>query len=505
MLLSCSLPATYTSQRPQLAHLLAGSKCSTATSPAMPSSGDTAGGRPHVVLLPSAGMGHLVPFGRLAVALSSVHGCDVSVVTVLPTVSTAETKHLEGLFDAFPAIRRLDFQLAAFDASEFPGADAFFLRFEAIRRSAPLFGPLLAGAGASALVTDITLTSIVIPVAKEMRIPCHILFTASAAMLSLCAYFPTYLEDNAGSGIGDVDIPGVYRIPKASIPQALHDPNHLFTRQFVANGRSLANAAGILVNTFDALDVEAVAAVQKDSAVSGFPPVFSVGPLLPVCFPAGNQAKNPANYIEWLDAQPARSVVYVSFGSRNAILGVQLKELAAGLEASGHRFLWVVKSTVVDKDDAAELSDLLGEGFLERVQKRALVTKAWVEQEEVLRHESVGLFVSHCGWNSVTEAATSGVPVLALPRAGDQRVNAGVVARAGLGVWVDSWSWDGEEWVVSGEEISEKVKVTMRDEALRKTAASLGVAAAAAVANGGSSHRCLADFVRLCLAGTDIP
>ncbi|KAF0903436.1 hypothetical protein E2562_027720 [Oryza meyeriana var. granulata] len=464
----------------------------------MPSSGDTADRRPHVVLIPSAGMGHLVPFGRLAVALSSGHGCDVSLVTVLPTVSTAESKHLEALFDAFPAVRRLDSQLAPFDESEFPGADPFFLRFEAMRRSAPLLGPLLTGAGSSALVTDIALTSVVIPVANELRLPCHILFTASAAMLSLCAYFPTYLDAHAGSGVGDVDIPGVYRIPKASIPQALHDPNHLFTRQFVANGRSLTNAAGILVNTFEALEPEAVAALRQGTVASGFPPVFAVGPLLPASSPGVNQANDPANYMDWLDAQPARSVVYVSFGSRKAVSGEQLRELAAGLEASGYRFLWVVKSTVVDRDDAAELSDLLGEGFLERLEKRGLVTKAWVEQEEVLKHEAVGLFVSHCGWNSVTEAAASGVPVLALPRFGDQRVNSGVVARAGLGVWVDSWSWEGEEGVVTGGEMSEKVKAMMGDEAMRRKPASLAEAAATAVADGGSSRRCLAEFARLC-------
>ncbi|XP_047068026.1 UDP-glycosyltransferase CGT-like [Lolium rigidum] len=466
----------------------------------MPTSGDGPGDLPraHVVLLPSAGMGHLVPFSRLAVALSP--SCDVSVAAVLPTVSSAESAHLDALFAAFPAVRRLDFPLAPFDASEFPAsADPFFLRFEAMRRSVPLLlGPILAGAGASALVTDIALASVVIPVAKDLRLPCYVLFTASAAMLSLCVHFPAYLDASAGGSVGDVDIPGVYRIPKASVPQALHDPNHLFTRQFVANGRMLATSDGILVNSFDALEPEAIAALRDGTVATGFPPVFSVGPLAPVSFPSGETAKNQPPYMRWLEAQPAGSVVYVSFGSRKAISRDQLRELAAGLEASGHRFLWVVKSTVVDRDDDADLSELLGEGFLQRVQGRGMVTKGWVEQEEVLKQESVGLFVSHCGWNSVTEAAAGGLPVLAWPRFGDQRVNAGVVARSGLGVWCDRWSWEGDEGMVSREEIAEKVKAVMADEAVSKEAAGVRDAAASAVADGGSSHGNLAQFVQRC-------
>uniref|UniRef100_A0ACD5VCG6 Uncharacterized protein n=2 Tax=Avena sativa TaxID=4498 RepID=A0ACD5VCG6_AVESA len=466
----------------------------------MPTSGDGSVALPHVVLLPSAGMGHLVPFSRLAVALTSGHGCDVSVATVLPTVSSAESAHLEALFAACPAVRRLDFHLAQFDASEFPGADPFFLRFEAMRRSAPLLGPLLAGA--HALVTDIALASVVIPVAKELRLPCYVLFTASAAMLSLCVHFPAYLDASAGGPVGDVDIPGVYRIPKASMPQALHDPKHLFTRQFVANGRELARSDGLLVNSFDALEPEAIAALQNGSVVAGFPPVFSVGPLAPVSFSAGEPAKSQSDYMRWLEAQPARSVVYVSFGSRKAISKDQLRELAAGLEASGHRFLWVVKSTVVDRDDDADLGELLGEGFLERVQGRGMVTKGWVEQEEVLKQESVGLFLSHCGWNSVTEAAASGLPVLAWPRFGDQRVNAGVVARSGLGLWVDSWSWEGEEGLVKGEEIAEKVRAVMADETARKKAVGVRDAAAKAVADSGTSYENLAQFVQRCRDGS---
>lgn len=464
--------------------------------------GDHTSARPHVVLLPSAGMGHLVPFARLAVALSEGHGCNVSVAAVQPTVSSAESRLLDALFvAAAPAVRRLDFRLAPFDESEFPGADPFFLRFEATRRSAPLLGPLLDAAEASALVTDIVLASVVLPVARERGVPCYVLFTSSAAMLSLCAYFPAYLDAHAAAGsvgvrVGDVDIPGVFRIPKSSVPQALHDPDHLFTQQFVANGRCLVACDGILVNTFDAFEPDAVTALRQGSITvsGGFPLVFTVGPMLPVRF----QAEETADYMRWLSAQPPRSVVYVSFGSRKAIPRDQLRELAAGLEASGKRFLWVVKSTIVDRDDTADLGGLLGDGFLERVQGRAFVTMGWVEQEEILQHGSVGLFISHCGWNSLTEAAAFGVPVLAWPRFGDQRVNAALVARSGLGAWEEGWTWDGEEGLTTRKEVAKKIKGMMGYDAVAEKAAKVGDAAAAAIAKCGTSYQSLEEFVQRC-------
>ncbi|PAN24403.1 hypothetical protein PAHAL_4G217700 [Panicum hallii] len=479
-------------------------------SPPNSASGDCPGpaATPRIVLFPSAGMGHLVPFTRLAVALSAGHRCDVSLVTALPTVSSAESRHIAALSAAFPAVRRtdMDLRLAPFDASsEFPGADPFYVRYEALRRSAPLLlAPLLAGA--SALVADIALASVAIPVARELHVPCYVFFTASATMLSLKAYFPAYLDARGAGqhGVGDVDVPGVYCIPSSSVPQALHDPDDIFTRQFVANGRALVAANGLLINAFEAMEPEAVAALHGGAVVAGLPPVFAVGPLMPVKL--GETGEEQGNYRAWLDAQPTRSVVYVSFGSRKALARDQIKELAAGLEACGHRFLWVVKGAVVDRDDAGELNDLIGddEGFLQRVQGRGLVTKSWVEQDEVLRHPAVGLFVSHCGWNSVTEAASSGVPVLAWPRFADQRVNARVAARAGLGVWVERWSWEGEEAVVTAEDIAEQVAAVMGDEAVAEKAASVLEAAARAVADGGTSHRSLAEFVRRCRGGTAI-
>ncbi|KAF7812255.1 UDP-glycosyltransferase 13-like [Senna tora] len=71
---------------------------------------------------------------------------------------------------------------------------------------------------------------------------------------------------------------------------------------------------------------------------------------------------------------------------------------------------------------------------MEKLKKRRMVVKTWVDQREILGHGSVGGFMSHCGWNSMVEAAWYGVRQLAWPLNGDQRLNAEVVEKSGLGV-----------------------------------------------------------------------
>ncbi|KAI5001882.1 hypothetical protein ZWY2020_026532 [Hordeum vulgare] len=76
-------------------------------------------------------------------------------------------------------------------------------------------------------------------------------------------------------------------------------------------------------------------------------------------------------------------------------------------------------------------------------------------------------------------------------------MNAGVVARAGLGHWNERWSWEGEDGVVTRQEISDKVKALMA-EAFRHKATAVKDAAAKVVADGGTSYQNMAQFVKRC-------
>lgn len=70
-----------------------------------------------------------------------------------------------------------------------------------------------------------------------------------------------------------------------------------------------------------------------------------------------------------------------------------------------------------------------------------------------------------------------------------------MVARSGLGVWVEKWSWEGEEGLVGAAEIGAGVKEMMADERLMATAQQIGERARIAAAPGGTSYEGLVEFV----------
>ncbi|XP_010272750.1 PREDICTED: UDP-glycosyltransferase 71A15-like [Nelumbo nucifera] len=145
--------------------------------------------------------------------------------------------------------------------------------------------------------------------------------------------------------------------------------------------------------------------------------------------------------MKWLDNQPSSSVVFLCFGSLGAFNEAQMKEIAVGLERSGHGFLWSVRrpaeteaGTVSDYTNL-EVEEVLPDGFLDRTAGRGLVC-GWAPQVEILGHRATGDFVSHCGWNSTLESLWFGVAMLAWPVYAEQKVNASVLVKE-MGLAVD--------------------------------------------------------------------
>lgn len=261
------------------------------------------------------------------------------------------------------------------------------------------------------------------------------------------------------------------------------NPSGPYVDFMMENIIALGMSNGLIVNSFYELESRYADYWNKKLG----PKAWNIGPLcLAAPPPEKSKLKNPS-YLQWLDEKldKGEPVLYVSFGTQAEISPEQLLEIAEGLEKSEVSFLWALRSKGLD---------FLPE-FESMVKSRALVAEEWVDQVKILRHEGVKGFLSHCGWNSVMESISAGVPILAMPFMAEQQLNARFVAEetgVGLRIVPRGGSVRGH---VTSEEVERKVRELMGGgkmaEEVRKRMAEWRGAAHDAMKEGGSSWRTL--------------
>lgn len=186
-------------------------------------------------------------------------------------------------------------------------------------------------------------------------------------------------------------------------------------------------AFGLILNTFEDLEGPILSEMRTIC-----PNIYTIGPLhahLKAKL-AANSTAPPAfsnslweedrTCIEWLDSQPAKSVIYVSFGSLAVMTKDQLMEFWHGLVNSGQKFLWVIRPD--STGETVQIPEELSQGTKERG-----YIVGWAPQEDVLAHPAVGGFLTHSGWNSTLESVYEGVPMICWPYFVDQQVNSRLV------------------------------------------------------------------------------
>ncbi|KAJ8755428.1 hypothetical protein K2173_019226 [Erythroxylum novogranatense] len=225
-------------------------------------------------------------------------------------------------------------------------------------------------------------------------------------------------------------------------------------------------------------------------------PIKPVGPAIPSMF-LDKRLDGDRNYgvsffkpstdtcLKWLDSKDPKSVVYISFGSMAALGEDQMAEMAWGVKASNFNFIWVVRESELKK---------LPTNFSEQTSDKGLVV-TWSPQLEVLAHDSVGCFITHCGWNSTLEALSLGVPMVAMPVWTDQPTNAKYVTDVWqVGVRVKA----NEKGTVTKEEIERCIREVMegdRSSEIRKSSDKWKKLAIEAADEGGSSDKNVEEFV----------
>ncbi|XP_057668109.1 UDP-glycosyltransferase UGT5-like [Diorhabda carinulata] len=112
-------------------------------------------------------------------------------------------------------------------------------------------------------------------------------------------------------------------------------------------------------------------------------------------------------------------VVYFSLGSH-----LKPSQMKKDVKEAIIKVLSSLKQTVFCKWDAEEWPN----------KSDNIILGKWFPQQELLAHPNVKLFITHAGLLSLTETVYVGIPILALPVLGDQKINAAKAESLGIGL-----------------------------------------------------------------------
>ncbi|EFJ17730.1 hypothetical protein SELMODRAFT_35644, partial [Selaginella moellendorffii] len=275
-------------------------------------------------------------------------------------------------------------------------------------------------------------------VARDLGVPWVAFWTSTVTELTVYSNLPRLISENAIKGtkltVFCIDPESIIKIPGlpdfqvrdyVTLSNVINPnfPMKFMIESLVDTVRRTAGADMILANSSGLLEDDAIKTLES----SGIK-VTPVGPLHLI--DQDNDPKDPDKVISWLDEQDPASVLYICFGTVAPMPVGQMEELAMALDSTGVSFLWVVRHDHL-KDIPPGFTAKHGisngtngtnggtngtnggtNGCTAR--HRGLLTD-WVTQPRVLGHRAVGGFLTHCGWNSVMESITAGVPMITRP------------------------------------------------------------------------------------------
>uniref|UniRef100_A0A164WWE4 peroxidase n=1 Tax=Daucus carota subsp. sativus TaxID=79200 RepID=A0A164WWE4_DAUCS len=340
-----------------------------------------------IILYPSPGIGHLIAMVELAKLVLCRYPDSFSefiiLMTTAPHLNTATTAPYTSHVSATtPSITFYHLPTTPLPSNYVASVEG--LNFDLQSFNNPNVRQALetisSKAHVKAFVMDMFCSS-ASDVASAINIPTYYFFTSAAASLSILLYLPTLHQKNTTS-FKDlnafIQFPGIPPIFSSDMSNPLLDRNSMEYKYFMELAAQMAKSDGIIINTFHSLEPRAITAISDGLCTpnSPIPPIYCIGPLI-----AEKQTNSKENEcLVWLNSQPSKSVIFLCFGSMGVFCEEQLEEIAVGLEKSGHRFLWVVKTpppkecnesnTSILGLQGPDLSRLLPQGFLERTKGR---------------------------------------------------------------------------------------------------------------------------------------
>ncbi|KAI3419586.1 Glycosyltransferase [Psidium guajava] len=470
----------------------------------------------HIVMYPSPGRAHLNSLVELAQSLLRHHP-SLSVTVIIsspPQLLPVITPYIASVSSSSIAFRHLPSVSLPPSLSSAPTgfSDDPAMYFEYARLNNPnlhqALSELLSASKPSqrpkALIADFYYSSAA-EVTAALHLPTYYFHPAGTNPLAAFLYLPTLHKLNTTSFKDldcNVNIPGLPPIPAKHMPSRMLDRSSRLYGHFLETSTRLAESAGLISNTFEAIEPRATKAISEGLCVPDgrTPPLYCIGPLV-----VADDHISKRDCLSWLDSQPSQSVLFMSFGSMGVFSSKQLREIAYALERSGVRFLWVVRNPpphdeiwrdlAIKPEDDPGVEAILPPGFTERTKDRGLVLKSWAPQVAVLNHDSVGGFVGHCGWNSVMEALLASVPIIVWPLFAEQKL---IRAYLAWEIKLVLSVAESEGGFVTADEFAGRVTELMCSEkgrGVRERTAEMRNAAREALSEGGSSRVAMAKLV----------
>ncbi|PWA87335.1 UDP-glucuronosyl/UDP-glucosyltransferase [Artemisia annua] len=486
----------------------------------------------HIIMLPFMAQGHLIPFLDLAYNMLN-HNQNIIITIVnsplnINYLCSAVSKH------AFPT-SQLHLKSLPFNSSDHGlppnsentdglGLTQIIKLFTASLALEPAFrgflSDIIKGGGSPPVIISDVFMGWANEVAKDMGIRNYSFTTGGAyGTAAYCSIWLNLPHKNlvTGETYDQFHVPGFPDTCRFEISQ-LHqflqaaDGKDEWSRFFQTQISLSMESNGWLCNTVEEIEALGLEVLRNYVKV----PVWCVGPLLPIKMLKKNvgwdtgygligqrsgkePSIRPENCIEWLDAHPEGSVLYISFGSQNTISETQMMELAKGLEESKKPFIWVIRPPIGFDLKGEFRPEWLPLGFEDRIGKQGLMVHNWAPQLEILCHRSTGAFLTHCGWNSVMESLSQAVPLIGWPLAAEQGYNAKMLVEE-MGVCVVLTR--GVHSRLEKEEVRSVIEAVMdksedgKGESMRKKASELGDMIRTSIEmNKGSSYKAMNDFM----------
>ncbi|KAG6626753.1 hypothetical protein I3843_15G067600 [Carya illinoinensis] len=464
---------------------------------------------PHVAVLSSLGMGHVIPLLELAKCLVVHHHCHVSFLNITTEASAAQNELLHSPGTLPPGLHVIDLppvDISSLVSDETPIVSRLSINLQE-SLSYSLKSVLIELGKLQALVIDL-FCSQAFEISKDLSVPTYSFCTASAAFLALSLYLPGLDREVECEFIDleSIQVPNCAPVRIEDLAEEVRNRKADDFKWLLLHFSRLPMATRIFLNSWEDLEPVSLKAIREHSFYHQIPTpkICAIGPLIKHDDVAMTEADVECQ--AWLDKQPLDSVLLIALGSGGTLTAAQLTELAWGLELSRQRFILVARKPTDASasgmffnvgGDVNDPKAYLPEGFLERTKGVGLVLPSWAPQLMVLRHPSTGAFISHCGWNSILESISHDVPMITWPLYAEQRMNATMLVEE-VGVAVKLTGGPEKGNIVGREVIERVIRMVMKgDEGkmMRDRAGELKDSAQKALSFGGSSYESLSCVV----------